>query len=120
MKTLLIVIAALTALAAPATAQSKIELSELKIQKVVVARSNIYNEIRTMVTVKNTGTSTSRRIGVTVTYLNDAGFAVDSWYLESAPLAPGQSRVLTEVANVEKANWREVTKASAAVTSGGA
>mgnify|MGYP005825017569 CR=1 FL=1 len=30
----------------PASAQVKIELSELKIQKVVVADSNMYNEIR--------------------------------------------------------------------------
>ena len=114
----LLVTALLVAFATPAIAQAtsaRFELTNVSLQKIDLgSSSNLYNEIRVKVDVHNVG-ECAAVVNMDMKFTNAAGFEVDSWFLESSTVAPGGTQSVTDVANLRKSDWAEVTAGNAVV-----
>ena len=104
----------------PPMAQStgaRFELTDVSLQKIDLgSSSNLYNEIRVKVDVRNVG-ECAATVNMDMKFTNREGFEVDSWFLESSTVAPGGTQSVTGVANLRKSDWAEVTSGNAVVSS---
>ena len=95
---------------------ARFELSNVSFQKVDLgSSSNLYNEIRVKVDVHNVGDCVAT-VNMDMKFTNAAGFEVDSRFLESSPVPPGEMQSVTDVANLRKSDWAEVTSGNVVVT----
>lgn len=96
---------------------ARFELTNVSLQKIDLgSSSNLYNEIRVRIDARNVG-DCAATVNMDMKFTNRAGFEVDSWFLESSTVAPGGTQLVTDVANLRKSDWAEVTSGNATVIS---
>jgi hypothetical protein len=99
---------------APLTAPSRptaiFEFVNLDTEKVLDATyPENFGDVRLRIEVKNTGTCVAT-LNFEVQLLNDGGFPVTDWFFDAGTMAVGESKTLSDVVRMARAEFDEVTR----------
>ena len=100
-------------LTAPSRPTARFEFVSLDTEKTLDATSPVVGNVRVRVEVKNTGTCAAS-MNFMVQFLNVGGFVVRDWFFDAGTMAMGDSKTLSEVVKMPRAEFDKVTKVQTA------
>jgi hypothetical protein len=89
------------------------EFVNLDTEKNLDATSPVVGNVRVRIEVKNTG-SCAASLNFVVQFLNAGGFVVRDWFFDAGTMAMGDSKTLSEVVKMPRAEFDEVTRVQTA------
>jgi hypothetical protein len=100
-------------LTAPSRPTAMFEFVNLDTEKTLDATSPVVGNVRVRIEVKNTGTCAAS-MNFMVQFLNAGGFVVRDWFFDAGTMAMGDSKTLSEVVKMPRAEFDEVTRVQTA------
>jgi len=100
-------------LTAPSRPTAMFEFVNLDTEKNLDATSPVVGNVRVRIEVKNTG-SCAASLNFVVQFLNAGGFVVRDWFFDAGTMAMGDSKTLSEVVKMPRAEFDEVTRVQTA------
>ena len=100
-------------LTAPSRPTAMFEFVNLDTEKNLDATSPVVGNVRVRIEVKNTGTCAAS-LNFVVQFLNAGGFVVRDWFFDAGTMAMGDSKTLSEVVKMPRAEFDEVTRVQTA------
>mgnify|MGYP002836821351 CR=1 FL=1 len=100
-------------LTAPSRPTAMFEFVNLDTEKNLDATSPVVGNVRVRIEVKNTGTCAAS-LNFVAQFLNAGGFVVRDWFFDAGTMAMGDSKTLSEVVKMPRAEFDEVTRVQTA------